>query len=197
VDVRGTLAGQRFQAAYAPTLPFTLTALELSPVLPARAAGAVPSPTASAAAFHRVADGSVRSTRQATADVGPGRLRLPVPVARVIALIALPRRCSGSAPQPSSSAVAHSTLGRHGDLVQVKSMEALALLAERYESLIIHEQTDLGHAYLVADTGTLYAYLVPARGSERELRELFTAEAEPRPVTAPPTARGLTRTIPA
>ena len=30
--------------------------------------------------------------------------------------------------------------------------------------MIIHEQTDLGHAYLVADGATLYAYLLEAPG---------------------------------
>ena len=66
--------------------------------------------------------------------------------------------------------VVHSSLGSHSDLVQVKSIEELARLAERYESMIIHEQTDLGHAYLVADGATLYAYLRGSRGRARPAR---------------------------
>ena len=93
--------------------------------------------------------------------------------------------------------VVHSSLGRHGDLVQVKSIEELARLAERYESMIIHEQTDLGHAYLVADGATLYAYLAEAQGAERGLRDLLMSERAARPGPASATGRGVTRTIPA
>jgi hypothetical protein len=93
--------------------------------------------------------------------------------------------------------VVHSSLGTHGDLVQVRSIEELARLAERYESMIIHEQTDLGHAYLVADGVTLYAYLAEAPGGERGLRELLMSERAARSGTGSATGRGVTRTIPA
>ena len=99
--------------------------------------------------------------------------------------------------------VVHSSLGRHTDLVQVKSIEELARISERYESMIIHEQTDLGHAYLVADGTTLYAYLLEAPGSERGLRDFMRSERAPRSgasaVTSATsaTSRGVARTIPA
>ena len=53
--------------------------------------------------------------------------------------------------------------------------------------MIIHEQTDLGHAYLVADGATLYAYLLEAPGSERGLRDRLTLDrASPPAQPLPP-----------
>ena len=79
----------------------------------------------------------------------------------------------------------------------MKSIEELARLAERYESMIIHEQTDLGHAYLVADGATLYAYLAEEQGAERGLRDLLMSERATRAGTGSATGGGVTRTIPA
>ena len=131
---------------------------------------------------------SVTSAARASVALGAGRLTMPDAVARIAALIGLAaalaaavlagrllRRTRQSDEPTRISArygesivtVVHSSLGRHTDLVQVKSIEELARIAERYESMIIHEQTDLGHAYLVADGATLYAYLLEAPGSER------------------------------
>ena len=218
VHVRGTMAGQPFQAAYAPQLPFTLSPLELSPLLPGVPAGAVRTQAASAAPFHPGADGSVTSAVRASVDLGAGRLSVPVAVARIAALIGL-LACIAAAvlaarllrrtrlsDEPtrirarygeSIVTVVHSSLGRHTDLVQVKSIEELARIAERYESMIIHEQTDLGHAYLVADGATLYAYLLEAPGSERGLRDRLTSDSTARSGSASSTYRGVTRTIPA
>jgi hypothetical protein len=41
--------------------------------------------------------------------------------------------------------------------------------------MIIHEQTAIGHAYVVADGTTLYAYLLNTEGSERALRDHLTS----------------------
>ena len=218
VHVHGTMAGQPFQATYAPQLPFTLTPLALSPPLPGAAEGAVHPLAGSAAVFHPGANGSLTSAARASVALGAGRLTIPVAVARIAALICL-AACIAAAvlagrllrrtrlsDEPtrirarygeSIVTVVHSSLGRHTDLVQVKSIEELARIAERYESMIIHEQTDLGHAYLVADGATLYAYLLEAPGSERGLRDRLTSERGARTGGASPTARGVTRTIPA
>jgi signal peptidase I len=217
VHVRGTLAGQAFRAAYAPRLPFTLTPLELLPVLPSASPGAG-TPSASAPAFHPSAAGSVTTAIRTATSLGAGRLTIPVTLARILGLIGLAAslaaavvaarllRRARAADEPtrigarygeSIVTVVHSSLGRHTDLVQVKSIEELARIAERYESMIIHEQTDIGHAYLVADGATLYAYLLEAPGAERGLRDLLTSERPPRSAAASTTARGVTRTIPA
>lgn len=218
VHVGGTMAGQRFQAAYAPPLPFTLTPYELSPLLPGSATGAVPPPAASVAAFHPASAGSVTLATRVAVSLGPKRLSVPVTVARIAVALGLAAslaalllavrllRRAREADEPtrigarygeSIVTVVHSSLGRHTDLVQVKSIEELARIAERYESMIIHEQTDLGHAYLVADGTTLYAYLLEAAGSERGLRDRLTSERTARSGSMSSTYRGVTRTIPA
>ncbi len=218
VHVHGTIAGHRFAAAYSPQLPFTLTPYELAPVLPALPQGTLPPPARLAPVFHPGANGSVAAATTVAQSIGARSLRVPVTVARIaglvgvlVALVALAfavrlYRRSRGADEPTRIAarygesivsVVHSSLGSHGDLVQVKSIEELARLAERYESMIIHEQTDLGHAYLVADGATLYAYLAEAQGAERGLRDLLMSERGERPGTGSATGRGVTRTIPA
>jgi signal peptidase I len=180
VHVRGTLAGAPFHAGYAPQLPFTLTPLELSPAQPEQAAGHASSRPA--AMFHPVQDGSFTSMRSAPVSVGVGRLRLPDTVVRVaalaglllalaaVALTATRLRRDRRADEATriharyGETIVHavgSTLASERDLVEVQTMEALGKLAERYDSLIIHEQVDSHHAYLVTDAGTVYAYFVP------------------------------------
>jgi hypothetical protein len=212
------MAGQRFHAAYAPPLPFTLTPYELSPLLPGSSTGAVPPPAASVAAFHPASAGSVTLATRAAVSLGPKRLSVPVAVARIglavgfaaslVAVLLAVRllRRAREADEPTRIAarygesivtVVHSSLGRHTDLVQVKGIDELARIAERYESMIIHEQTDLGHAYLVADGTTLYAYLLEAPGSEPGLHEFMKSERVSRSGSTSSTYRGVTRTIPA
>jgi hypothetical protein len=160
----------------------------------------------------------VTTATRTTTSLGAGRLAVSVGFARILGLVGLAAslaaavaagrmlRRARAADEPtrigarygeSIVTVVHSSLGRHTDLVQVKSIEELARIAERYESMIIHEQTDLGHAYLVADGATLYAYLLEAPGAEPGLRDLLTSERGPRSGAASTTARGVTRTIPA
>ncbi|HEY2789636.1 MAG TPA: signal peptidase I [Gaiellales bacterium] len=218
VRLHGRMAGQQFQASYAPQLPFTLTPLALSPPLPEGPAGAVRGQAGSGAVFHPGANGSATSAARVSVDLGAGRLSMPVAFARIAALIGLLASLTAAvlagrllrrtrlSDEPtrirarygeSIVTVVHSSLGRHTDLVQVKSIEELARIAERYESMIIHEQTDLGHAYLVADGSTLYAYLLEAPGSERGLRDRLTSERGARTAGVSSTSRGVTRTIPA
>src|SRR5436305_618568 len=130
--------------------------------------------------FRPTAPGTVTVSRPVPVAVGGGRLRVRVSVARIAGLVGVltalaaalaagyAHRRAREADEPtrirarygeSIVTVVHSSLGRHAGLVEVKSIEELARLAERYDSMIIHEQTDLGHAYLVADGATLYAYL--------------------------------------
>jgi signal peptidase I len=211
VHVHGTVAGRPFGAAYAPRLPFTLTPYELAPVLPARPAGAAPAAPASLPMFRPTATGVVSARTPVAVTLGAGRLRVPVWPARIAGLLGVAAsllaallawrayRRGREADEPtrirarygeSIVTVVHSSLGRHAGLVEVRSIEELARLAERYDSMIIHEQTDLGHAYLVADGTALYAYLLDAPGSERGLRDVLLSRREPRSggLTARPAA---------
>jgi signal peptidase I len=196
IRLHGLLAGRRLDTSYAPQLPFTLSADELMPVLPAKAAGTGTTPASHAAIFRPTRTASFTTRESAPVRIGPSRLRTPVTIARILgaaglvlalAVAAVAGRLlwrARTADEPtrirtrygeSIVTVVHSRLGRHADLVQVKSIEELARIAERYDSMIIHEQTAIGHAYLVADGTTLYAYLLSTEGSERALREHLTS----------------------
>jgi signal peptidase I len=190
VHAHGTLAGRPFDAAYAPRLPFTLTPYELAPVLPA-AAAASPVRAASAGVFHPSQTSAFTAEASAGVTIGPGRLHMSAALARIVgpagllgaiaaALFALrrlgrdrradePTRIQSRYGEEMIAAV-QSTLTRGGDLVEVESIEALARLAERYQSLMIHERTESGHAYLVADNGTVYAYFVHTDEPEPAVR---------------------------
>ena len=192
VKTHGTLAGRPFAAVYAPKLPFSLTSYELSPVLNAAAAAAGPANAGSAAVFHPSQSASVAAAGSARVMLGPAVFHLSAGFARILgpigllaalvaaALAARQLRRDRRADEPTRIqsrygeamiAAVQSTLIHGGDLVEVESIEALARLAERYQSLMIHEQTATGHAYLVADNGTVYAYFVHTSESEPAVRE--------------------------
>jgi hypothetical protein len=192
VKAHGRLAGRPFAAGYAPKLPFTLTPYELSPVLSAAATAAGPDHAGSAGVFHPSQDASVAAAGSARAMIGPARFHLSAALARILgpigllaalaaaALAAWRLRRDRRADEPTRIqsrygeamiAAVQSTLIHGGDLVEVESIEALARLAERYQSLMIHEQTATGHAYLVADNGTVYAYFVHTSEPEPAVRE--------------------------
>ena len=192
VKAHGTLAGHPFAAAYAPKLPFSLTSYELAPVLNSAAAAAGPATAGRAAVFHPSQNASVAAAGSARVMLGPAVFHLSAGFARILgpiglltalaaaALAAWQLRRDRRADEPTRIqsrygeamiAAVQSTLIHGGDLVEVESIEALARLAERYQSLMIHEQTATGHAYLVADNGTVYAYFVHTSESEPAVRE--------------------------
>ena len=192
VQAHGTLAGHPFAARYAPELPFTLTSYELAPVLSTAATAVGPAHAGSAAVFHPSQESSVAAAGSARVMIGPGAFHLSDGFARILgpigllaalaaaALAAWQLRRDRRADEPTRIqsrygeamiAAVQSTLIHGGDLVEVESIEALARLAERYQSLMIHEQTATGHAYLVADNGTVYAYFVHTSEPEPAVRE--------------------------
>ena len=56
--------------------------------------------------------------------------------------------------------IARSDRRSYDEVVEVTSMETLVRLAERYDRMILHEESDDGHSYRLADDGVLYVYLV-------------------------------------
>lgn len=209
VQAHGRLAGRAFAADYAPRLPFTLTPYELSPVLPAAAAAAGPARAGSAGVFHPAQTSSFAAAGSQQVTIGPARLHLSAALARILgpagllaaavaaALAVIRLRRDRRADEPTRIqarygeamiAAVQSTLTRGGDLVEVESIEALARLAERYQSIMIHEQTDSGHAYLVADNGTVYAYFVHTSDPEPAVRERLARGEGLRPAPRPDTS---------
>ena len=54
--------------------------------------------------------------------------------------------------------------------------------------MMIHEQTDSGHAYLVADGATVYAYFVQTSDPEPAVRERLARGEGLRPAPGPDTS---------
>jgi hypothetical protein len=192
VQAHGTLAGHPFEADYAPRLPFNLTPYELSPVLPAATAAAGPTRAGKAGVFHPSQTSAFAAAGSTRVMIGPARVHLSAGLARslgplgliaavaaaVLAVCRLRRDRRADEPTRIQArygeemiAAVQSTLTRGGDLVEVESIGALARLAERHQSLMIHERTESGHAYLVADNGTVYAYFVHTDEPEPAVRE--------------------------
>jgi signal peptidase I len=73
--------------------------------------------------------------------------------------------------------VAPSTRAAHVER-RVESIDALARIAERYERLILHEQRERAHAFLVEDGGLVYRYDAQERTSWRLDRAQQTATTE-------------------
>ncbi len=63
----------------------------------------------------------------------------------------------------------------------VDSIDDLARIAERYERLILHEQRDKLHSFVVEDSGIVYRYDAPEKGSWRF--DLRAGHNEPEPAT--------------
>jgi hypothetical protein len=62
--------------------------------------------------------------------------------------------------------VARTDRHSYAEVVELSSFEALVRLAKRYDRMILHEQSALGHSFRVADDRLLYVYLI---GNDPEL----------------------------
>lgn len=174
VHVAGMLDGEPMHSDFAPALSFQLSALQLRPGAPT-------------AGSDGEQDGLAPSRRGTVAVRGtaPNRLTalghgVPVATVRRIALYGLLAAACGlllaslarirRGPDPAAEIRA-----RYGRMIvpvagavhnparppiDVTSIDALALLAERSERLILHHRCDEADSYLVDDEGTLYRYQV-------------------------------------
>ena len=182
VRTEGTLAGRTFETGFTPRLSFALDQFQLRP-LPAGADGqaAPPAPSGQASPFRPNSSGAVFVARHTTRTLSVHGLRASIATLRRAAVIgALSALCAllvacflvlrgRHADEPARIEARYrrllvpvASLDREPDIkpIKVASIEALAQLAERYQRLILHEQSECGHAYLVADDGLLYVYSV-------------------------------------
>jgi signal peptidase I len=185
IHISGTLGGLPITDGFEPQLPFTLDPLKLRPQLPDATSQA--GTTHAANPLTPTGSGSIK-----TAYLAPNRLsfhgiHVPVAAARRIAaagsvaalcalfafVILLLRGRRADEPARIQArhrdlliAVAGTDRRSYDEIVELESFETLARLAERYDRLILHEQSALGHSYRVADEGVLYIYLV---GNDLEL----------------------------
>lgn len=197
VNVQGSVGTHALKTTYAPKLPFTLNGTTLV------VGQGNPDPTATSASDPLKPSKDGKLTYRATA---PNTLSLlvihpSVTLAREIGfglaglclvlglVLARPLLRSGDR---NEAARIHALYGAHlievrelslkdGPIAEVASMDALADLAKKYESMVMHIRRDDGDAYLLWDNGMLYRYR-PARPEQTEL--------------APPTQNGAVLTKP-
>jgi signal peptidase I len=179
VIANGVLAGRRFTAVFAPSLPLTFNTLELQPSATANTG----TQAASALPFHVTRGGAVAYATPTATTLAVGHHRVTIEATRIAALIganaslcaallaALLLLRARRADEPTRIqakyhhnliTVGQSNLATYTNVVELPSFRSLVRLAEHYDSVIIHEETDRGHSYRVADNGTLYIYLIHA-----------------------------------
>jgi signal peptidase I len=181
IHVDGTLAGQRLTERFTPALLFTLGALQLTPAPPRTGAAEAPTGSKAADPLAPVAPGVVTFRQSAPASLALSKLRLPVTTARRTAeygaaasLVALLftallflRGRRADEPERIRARYGHllipvtrSDRRFYDEVVEVATIDALAQLATRYDRMILHEHSYLGHSYRVADESVLYVYIL-------------------------------------
>jgi signal peptidase I len=177
VAVEGLVAGQGFDERFKPELAFAFT----GPLLQVLGTGADAEAAAVADPLNPVQEGSLQTSTIITNTIGFAGMKLEVGAARIFALLgvllggllmifmwdrASTREPAGGEvaaiatkyrahlidvlPSPSSQAP--------GRVVRVASIEDLARLAERFDRMILHEDNNGAHRYLVEESAIEYEY---------------------------------------
>jgi signal peptidase I len=182
IYANGALAGSPLNATFSPPLPFTLDPLQLRPQLGSPAAAtSTPAADAPPNPLNPAASGSVKITKQAAQAFSFHNHHLTVALTRKIATIGaaaallallvctLLQLRGRRADEPTRIQacyhdwlipVSRSDRRSYDELVEVTDIKTLIRLAERYDRMILHEQSELGHSYRIADEGVLYVYLI-------------------------------------
>jgi hypothetical protein len=174
VKVTGSLAGNRLNAAYSPTLPFSLNGTTLTVGQGDTAAPDQPANNA----LKPSKQGKVAFRANITNTVPLLIAHPSVLLARIIGfglaglclllglLLARPLLRDDAKNEPAKIRTLYGShiievrdLSAHdGPVAQVASMESLADLAKKYESMIMHVAQPGGDVYLVWDNGMTYQY---------------------------------------
>ena len=202
IEVRGTVAGAALETTYSPRLPFTLDDLQLRLQAPEQEPAETPGQGDPTTPLRPTEDGSIEVERTAPSTLALPKLDVSVESGRTAALaggasalggllvalvLLLLGRGAGEAARIRSRygqwlvPVARSHRRAYDEVVEVTSMEKLVELAQRYDRMILHEESDLGHSYRIAEEGILYVYLVGTGGLEPPLPVVAPeADAAPR-----------------
>jgi signal peptidase I len=180
VNATGNLDVLPLRTTFSPQIQFSLSQLEVQPVV---AAGGSPAPGQSPASpFAPSASGSVTGRRYQPLFVSLEVARLSVATARKIALgaiavivCALLAMVAFVRPRlRDESAAIRARYGRllipvarvwqrpGAAVIDVEDMEALVRIAERYDRSVLHETSDEGEAFWVTDESGQFRYAVGA-----------------------------------
>ncbi len=174
ISVLGSLGSHALKTTYAPKLPFTLNGTTLV----VDQGNSDPTSTSASDPLKPSKNGKLTYRATAPNTVSLLVLHPSVTLAREIGfglaglclvlglVLARPLLRSG---KQNEAARIHALYGAHlievrelslkdGPIAEVASMDALADLAKKYESMVMHIRRDDGDAYLLWDNGMLYRY---------------------------------------
>jgi signal peptidase len=173
VSVHGRLGGHPLNTTFVGPLAFSYSADELQPqIASGQSANPLRPKTAASITFTRPTPAYI-SFKVAKMPVETARtVVLPAIAATVLALLA----CSVLVRRGRPADETEGIRSRYRDwlipvtrvrpptdhqVVEVTDMDALGAIAERYDRMILHEESDAADTFSVADEGVLYRYVVP------------------------------------
>jgi signal peptidase I len=179
VSVRGTIDSKPLHATFAPLVPFTVTPLEVQPVVSGASATSTAAKPATSP-FKPSASGTVKGTDYKPLYLSLAFARPSVATARRIALggialVVLMLLAILALPMPRRKSPSTTIRSRYGRMVvqvdrvwqlpgvpviDVADMDALARIAEHYDRSILHETTDEGEAFWVTDESGQFRYAI-------------------------------------
>jgi len=187
VSTTGSLDGLALHTTFAPTIPFSLSELEVQPA--ASGGGSLTGEESSASPLAPSTSSSATGTRNQPLFISLGVARVSVATARAIALGAIailigallatlallrPLLALVRPRQRDESAAIRARYGRlivpvervwqlpGVAVIDVADMEALVRIAEHYDRSILHERTDEGEAFWVTDESGQFRYVAGA-----------------------------------
>jgi signal peptidase I len=191
VRLRGVVGGRLVRETFAPKLSYDLDALRLQLAHPPASAGSNALVRSRATAGSRLAASTLHLFGRRLGVASARRLALVTLGAGLVATLASGAFFLRRRRDDELAAIER----RYGDLIvavaagvrpqaperRVATMEALVRIAERYDRLVLHEERDGLHSFLVDDAGLVYRYDVggPAEATT-EIRPANTLR--PRPV---------------
>jgi hypothetical protein len=185
-------------ASFTPQIPFALGPLELQPAAAAATSSAPP-----ASSFHPSAVGSIAGASRQPLRLSLGLARPTVATARmlvlaaiaavllgaIVALLVLSRHPRGEVAAIRARfghlmvSVAHVRRQPGVAIIDVSDIEALVLIAERYDRAILHERRGDGESFWVADESGQFRY---APALETAMEDVFQEPAPDAPALHPP-----------
>lgn len=181
VQIHGRLADARIQKQFAPRIPFTIDQTQLRLLTTENLSVDKRSPAGNPNPLTPLSLGSVHTTKETRRSISVANTRLHIEQARRVAtigaaatltallmlvLLTLRLRFADEATRIQARhgdlLIPVSRTDRHSydELVELQDFKTLKQIAKRYDRLILHEQSALGHSYRVADEGILYIYLI-------------------------------------
>jgi signal peptidase I len=195
VSAQGRLGALPLHTTYSPQVRFSVTPLEVQPMVSGGSSSAGTQPSANA--FSPSASGAVTGRREQPLFLSFKLAHLPVATAREIALggiatVILATFAILALARPRRRDEVAAIRARYGHLIipvarvwqlpgvgviDVADMEALVRIAEHYDRSVLYEETEDGEAFWVSDESGQFRYAVAAHALADEVFDQGRSEA--------------------